>query len=171
MASGAASTKVAILSSQRKVRVPRKRIERLVRFVARAEGAEVAEVDIAVVGRRKMAALNRRWLGRRGATDVLSFDVSDTSPVLNGRSDRRRPGLRAQLVICGPVAAERVSRGAAQGGVERELMLYVVHGLLHLLGYDDATAEGAAAMHAREEELLDTFRRGGRPTGRGPRCP
>jgi probable rRNA maturation factor len=136
---------VSISSAQRAVRVPRKRIAALVDFVARSEGARVAEVDLAVVSAGQMASLNRRYLAHRGATDVLSFDLSEAG----------RGGLCVQLVVCGEVAA---AQAAARGlSSQRELMLYVVHGLLHQMGYDDSSVRGAAKMHARQEELLEEF--------------
>ncbi len=135
---------VRISSSQSAVRVPRRRITRLVAFFAGVQDVRIAEIDLAVVSSREIAALNRRWLGRRGATDVLSFDLSEDGG----------PGIAAQIVICGDIAAKQ----ARVGGVQRELMLYVVHGLLHLMGYDDARPAAAAKMHAREQELLDAFR-------------
>ena len=146
---------MTISSSQNALRVPRKRIAELAAFVASRQGAALAELDLAVVGRAEMARLNRRWLGRRGATDVLSFDLS--------RPGER--GIRVQLVVCGDVAAEEA---AARGhGKQRELMLYVVHGLLHAMGCDDRSARLAAAMRARQEQLLGAFlacrRRGARP--------
>ena len=145
MTDKARTPKVAISSSQRAVRVPRKKIARLVAFLGRAEGVRIAEVDVAVVDRDGIAALNRRYLARAGATDVLSFDLSDSAA----------EGIVAQLVVCGVAAA---AQAAARGvGVQRELLLYVTHGLLHLTGYDDGTARGAARMHAREEEILDAF--------------
>ena len=155
MAGRIASPKVAISSSQRSVRVPRKRIASLVRFLARQEGAAVAEVDIAVVSRGEMARLNRRWFGRSGATDVISFDLSEAGA----------PGIAAQLIVCGDAAARRAARRG--GGVQRELMLYVVHGLLHLIGYDDRPARRAARMRAREQELLEAFLRKGRRRRKG----
>lgn len=129
------------------MRVPRKRLTELIGFVADREGADVAEVDVAVVDRAEMAGLNRRYLGRGGETDVLSFDLSDDA----------RIGLVGQIVVCGDVAVEQADLHGA--GAQRELMLYVVHGLLHLTGHDDATARGAARMHAREDELLAEFGR------------
>jgi probable rRNA maturation factor len=136
---------VAISSAQRAVRVPRKQIAALVDFVARSEGARVAEVDLAVVSAGQMASLNRRYLAHRGATDVLSFDLSEAG----------RGGLCVQLVVCGDLAA---AQAAAHGlSPQRELMLYVVHGLLHQMGYEDSSIRGAAKMHAREEELLEEF--------------
>jgi probable rRNA maturation factor len=138
---------VAVSSWQRAVRVPRKRIAELVAFVARREGARLAEVDVAVVSRRRMADLHRRYLGRAGATDVLSFDLSDAAAT----------GIHAQVVVCGEIAAARVARHGV--GLQRELMLYVVHGLLHVLGYDDRSPRSAARIRARQEELLDAFGR------------
>ncbi|MCJ7544575.1 MAG: rRNA maturation RNase YbeY [Phycisphaerae bacterium] len=138
---------VLISSSQRALRVPRKRIADLVAFVARREGVRLAEVDLAVVAAGEMAGLNRRYLARGGATDVLSFDLSEAG----------RGGLCVQLVVCGDVAA---AQAAARGqGTQRELMLYVVHGLLHQMGYEDSSIRGAAKMHARQDELLEDFLR------------
>ena len=146
MTTRAPQPEVLISSSQKSLRVPRKRIAELVAFVAQAEGVRVTEIDLAVVRSDEIARLNRRFLGRRGLTDVLSFDLSESSA----------GGLYAQIVACGDVA---VRQGRLHGvGPQQELMLYVVHGLLHLMGYDDATARAAAEMHAREQQLLEVFR-------------
>jgi probable rRNA maturation factor len=155
MARGRTRPAVTICSSQRILRVPRKRIDELVAHVAAAERTRLAEVDVAVVGAEEMAALNRRHLGREGATDALSFDLSESpaSPLI------------AQLVVCAD-AAVREARGRGLPP-QHELMLYVIHGLLHLMGYDDGDARSAARMHAREEELLAAFL--SRRTTRRPR--
>ncbi len=140
-------TVVRISSSQKAMRVPRKKLVELAAFAARMEGAVIGEVDIALVSAGEMAEMNRRYLGHTGATDVLSFDMSDNRCV----------GISAQIVVCGDVAVQQARlRGLPQ---QQELMLYVVHGLLHLMGYDDQTPRGAAKMHAREEEILDAFMR------------
>ena len=129
------------------MRVPRKKIAALVRFVVRQQCASISEVDVAVVSRGEMVRLNRRWLRRGGATDVISFDLSAPGP----------RGNVVQVVVCGDVAASQARRRG--GGAGRELMLYVVHGLLHLTGLDDHSAGDAARMRARQEELLDGFAR------------
>jgi probable rRNA maturation factor len=118
---------------------------KLIRLVAAAEGCRLAEVDLALVGGEEIAVHNRRFMHHSGPTDVLSFDLSDSS----------RPGLSAQLIVCADVAAKQGPlRGLTAG---HELMLYVVHGLLHLMGYEDSTVRGRARMHAREDELLALF--------------
>jgi len=140
-----ATPKVTISSSQKALRVPSRKLRALAPFVAKKEGHRLAELDIAVVGPGEIASLNRRWLARAGTTDVLSFDLSEGG----GK------GISAQLVICGDAA---VAQARARGlKPQRELMLYVVHGLLHLMGYEDSSIRGAAKMDAREEALLAEF--------------
>ena len=133
---------VEIVSSQEAVRVPRKRIADIVAKISRQEGVRLSHVEVAVVAGGEMAAMNRRHLHHAGATDVLSFDLSDDFT----------DGLVAQVVVCGDVAAREAP---IHGHIaQRELLLYVIHGLLHLTGYDDTTPRLAARMHARAEELL-----------------
>jgi probable rRNA maturation factor len=154
---------IVISSSQRAIRVPRKRLAALIEFVAHSEGARIGQVDLAVVSSSEISGLNRRFLSHAGPTDVLSFDLSG----------QEAPGLHAQLVVCGDVA---VRQGPLHGQKpQHELMLYVVHGLLHLLGHEDTSIRGGVRMHAREEELLREFlektedgmsKKGGLPSGR-----
>ncbi|MCE5328581.1 MAG: rRNA maturation RNase YbeY [Planctomycetaceae bacterium] len=135
---------VRVSSSQHALRVPRKAIAALAAFVARREGVKLAETDIAVVDARQIAALNRRYLRHAGPTDVISFDLGS-------------PGgpVEAQIIVCADVAVrEARRRGLAP---TRELLLYVVHGLLHVMGYDDQTLEAAAVMAERQELLLQEF--------------
>lgn len=136
---------VSVTSRQKTLRVPRKRIVELVELIARREGAGLAEVDVAVVDGEEMRLLNRRYLQHAWDTDVLSFDLSDES-VECGR------GLSVQVVVCADVA---VQQGPAHGlSPTRELLLYVAHGVLHQLGYEDKSVRGAARMRARQDELL-----------------
>jgi probable rRNA maturation factor len=99
---------------------------------------------VRVVGEKEGAALNRRWRGKRGATNVLSFPGMDHP---DGGTD-----LLGDIVICAPV----VDREARQQGKTRAAHWahIVVHGALHLLGYDHATRTQAAAMESLEVRLL-----------------
>jgi probable rRNA maturation factor len=138
-------SKVIISSAQSAIRVPRKRLAELVEFVAHSEGVRVGQVDLAIVASPEITGVNRRFLGHAGATDVISFDLSD----------KDIPGLCAQLVVCGDVAVQQAKDRGLKA--RDELMLYVIHGLLHLMGYEDTSIRGGARMHAREEELLRAF--------------
>ena len=135
---------VNISSSQTALRTPRKKITAIVEFVAQAEAVRIDEVDIAIVASRHIATLNRQYLQHSGATDVISFDLSAPGG-----------GLIAQIIVCAD-AAVREAR-LRRIGPQRELMLYIVHGLLHVIGYDDTTPKAAEKMYARQEELLDAF--------------
>jgi len=146
---------VSISSSQQAIRVPRKRIAELAAFVVAAERGRLAEVDVAVVGTREMARLNRLYRHRGGATDVLSFDLSGAGAT----------GVSAQIVVCGAVAVREAR--ARRLRPQHELLRYVLHGLLHVLGYDDRSDAEAARMHERQEQLLGDFLRPGRGGRRG----
>ncbi len=138
-------TNITVTSTMRKMRTPKKKIAELVRFVARKEGVRLGEIDIAVVGRKKIASLNRQYLGRDEATDVISFDLAEhEGGVVDG-----------QIVICGDLARRRAEQMKIP--TLNELMLYVIHGLLHIIGYDDRSATDAEKMHARQEKLLESF--------------
>lgn len=138
---------VIISSGQRALRVPRKRIASLIDFVARAEKVRITEIDVAVVSSRQISRINRLYLNHAGATDVITFDLSD--------SDKSAGEINGQIVVCADVAQKQARRFGH--GVQKELLLYVAHGLLHLTGYDDTTSAAAKRMHARQEELLEKF--------------
>jgi len=135
---------VNISSSQTALRIPRKKITALVEFVSSAESMQFDEVDIAIVTSRRIAALNRRYLQHAGSTDVLSFDLSAPGA-----------GMMVQVIVCADVAVREAR--SRRTGAQRELMLYIVHGLLHVMGYDDTSPQAAEKMYARQEELLEAF--------------
>lgn len=114
------------------------------RWATLALGAVRGTATIRIVDGNEGAALNRRYRGRRGATNVLAFPA----PKL---PDGSRPVL-GDVVITAPVAA----REAREQG--KELRAHwahlVVHGCLHLIGYDHRTASEAAIMETRERRLL-----------------
>lgn len=145
-------------------------LRRVALHVAHAEGFRGGELSIAVVGARAMATLHQRHSGIAGATDVLTFDLG---------VNRRERRLDGEIVVCADVAAavvaEQGSRGAGEqvksaagraarhsptargayiDAVNRELALYVAHGILHLAGYDDHSPRDFRRMHAREDALL-----------------
>jgi probable rRNA maturation factor len=130
-------------------------LRRAAHRAAAAESFRGGELSLVIVGARAMAALHRRFLGRADATDVLSFDLG---------SDPRGGVLHGEIVLCADTA-RRAVRGATRVDPRRmralirgELCLYLVHGILHLAGYDDALAADFERMHAREEEILRSLR-------------
>jgi probable rRNA maturation factor len=101
-----------------------------------------AAVSVRVVDDRTMSALHARHVSDPSTTDVLTFDLTD-------EGDRR---VTVDIVVC----ADEAGRRAAEIGhaVERELLLYVLHGLLHVTGFDDRTPAAHDAIHAEEDRIL-----------------
>lgn len=99
-----------------------------------------SDVRVRVVDDAEMAGLHGRFSHDPTTTDVLTFNLG------------QGPCLDADLFVCLDVAA----RAAADRShpVERELLLYIIHGVLHCLGHDDHDDGAAAAMHTREDEVL-----------------
>lgn len=106
-------------------------------------GPGCAEVTVRLVGEAESANLNKRYRGKRGATNVLSF----TYDVAPGKA-----GLAGDLVICAPL----VKREALQQG--KQLRAHwahmVVHGILHLRGFDHVLQSEAEIMEALETRML-----------------
>ena len=123
-------------------------------IVLKGEGLDGgAVVLINLVGPDEIAALNERHLGRTGPTDVLAFPIEDLVPgEVPATTVGGPPLLVGDVVIC----PEVVRRQAAESAVafDDEMALMVVHGILHLLGYDHEVAADAERMERRERELL-----------------
>lgn len=125
--------------------------ERLALHVLVMESApEEAELSIALVSDEEMARLNEQYRGIAGPTDVLSFGCDDPCLATEGE-----PILLGDVII----APEVAQRQAAENGVtvEAELNLLLVHGILHLFGYDHDRDEDAAVMQERERVVLDAY--------------
>ena len=106
--------------------------------------SEFAELVVRVVGRREGAQLNERYRGRPGATNVLSFPF-EAPPGMESR-------CLGDVVICAPVVQrEARAQGKAQ---EAHWAHMVVHGVLHLRGYDHRTESEAGEMERLETEIL-----------------
>lgn len=121
----------------------------LARHVLEAEDVESsAELSMLFVGADHIRKLNARYAGDDYATDVLAFpmneDENDGEPLMVG-----------DVVVCPEVA--RDNAGKAGTTLERELQMLVVHGTLHLLGYDHQNDSQRAAMEKRMHEILSSF--------------
>lgn len=129
------------------VRVPlaRQRIDEIVRVVLRAERSAPARLSITFVSNGRIAALNRRYLGHRGSTDVISFALAP---------EQAKGPIGGDIYIAPDVAR---SNAEAHGvSVREEVMRLVVHGVLHVLGFDHPEGEDRAAspMWRRQEQLV-----------------
>lgn len=125
-------------------------LERLARQAVVSEGVPApAELGLVITDDDTVRDLNRRYRGMNEPTDVLSFGLESVEPFVSPPDGVQRLG---EVIVSFP-AAERQAREAGRP-LEAELAHLVVHGVLHLLGYDHQQPEEAQAMRAREEALL-----------------
>ncbi len=110
--------------------------------LASLAGVNKGELNILIVNDAAMRRWHYRHMKKRSTTDVLSFDL---------RSSGDQP-LCADLVVCYDVALRQAEK--RRHAARLELLLYCLHGLLHMLGYDDLTPTEHQRMHQREDELL-----------------
>jgi len=138
---------VDVSDRQRVLRISGPGLERLVCRALAAEGIEQAEIGIVLVDDRRIAAVHRRWLGVPGPTDVITFDLSA------GAAGPSRGVMLAGDIVVSTETARRMAR--AVGWTPRQEVAYcIVHGILHLTGYDDQTVAGRRAMRARERAVM-----------------
>ena len=95
------------------------------------------EISVVLVSDRRIAALHRRFMEMAGPTDVLTFQ-------------------HGEIVVSAETARANARRFGSTS--EDEIRLYIVHGFLHLLGFDDVTAKKARAMEAAQKRVLRTVR-------------
>ena len=123
----------------------------LARHVLESEDIDSsAELSILFVGRGHIRRLNARYAGDDYATDVLAFpmteDDEDDDPLMVG-----------DVVVCPEVARENAAKEGTT--LDREVETLIVHGTLHLLGYDHQNDAQRAAMEKRTNEILASFTR------------
>ncbi|MCI0499803.1 MAG: rRNA maturation RNase YbeY [Planctomycetales bacterium] len=118
------------------------RLEALVRGICAQFKVCSATVDIRIVDDAGIIDVHRAFLGQDRTTDVISFDLSDEF------EPERIFELAANVQMAGRQAARRGHSN------EAELALYITHGLLHNLGFDDADLAQARAMHEMEDSIL-----------------
>lgn len=142
---------VSIVSHREPEPLDMRAFERLALFVLSLEGVpELSELSIALVSDEEMAHLNEQYRGIEGPTDVLSFGCDDPCPTPGDE-----PVTLGDVVIA-PAVAERQAAELGHS-IEHELDVLLVHGVLHLLGYDHEAEDDAGAMAAREAAILDAY--------------
>ena len=144
---------VHMQSHVRRVTFDQARLEGLARAILSDVGETSAELGVLFVGDQRMRSFNRRYRGKDRTTDVLAFAM------------REAPNFSAHLlgdvVIAVPTAARQARQG--QRSLDEELTILLVHGILHLCGYDHERSEKEARrMHRRERMILRAIMR--RPT-------
>ncbi|HJS67655.1 MAG TPA: rRNA maturation RNase YbeY [Nitrospiraceae bacterium] len=157
-------------SQVRRIMFDQARLERSARAILDDVGEASAELGILLVGDQRMRSLNRRYRGHDRTTDVLAFVMREVRTLhalrqAQGRPALLTPDLLGDVVISVPTAW----RQAIEAGrsLNEELMCLLVHGILHLCGYDHEQSEKEARrMYRRERMILRSIARVPKRTNR-----
>jgi len=135
---------ITIKNLQKKLRISPKKIKKAILNTLKAEGVkEPCRINVCFTGDKEIKKLNYRYLKIKQPTDVLAFDMS---------AGPGRGGIQAEIIVSTDTAA----RNAAVFGTlpMYEACLYVLHGVLHILGYNDATVAAKKQMQRKAELIL-----------------
>jgi len=136
---------IDISSSVRRLSVSRALVRKAASATLRVERVSDAMLSITFVGKAAISRLNRRYLGHHGPTDVISFGLARTG---------KRGAVVGDVYICAEVARDNARE---QGiGAGEELLRLVVHGTLHVLGYDhpSGATRTTSGMWRKQERIL-----------------
>jgi probable rRNA maturation factor len=121
------------------------RLKRMLRTLCLRFAIERADISIAIVDDKQIKKVNNEFLGHSYVTDVISFDLSEADS----------SGRGFEMVINAQEALRQAKNRRLEA--EAEFVLYVLHGFLHNVGFDDAKHRDAARMHKLEDEILEEF--------------
>lgn len=132
---GLKTIKISIFNYQKNLPIQLSQIRRLVHCILQAKEISCEEISLYFVGKKKIATLHHHHFQDSTVTDCMSFPIDDT--------------FLGELVVCPQVARER-----NPSYPYRELTLYIIHCLLHLIGYRDDTAQDRKKMKQEERKLM-----------------
>ena len=143
---------VEIANLQKHYQIKSSKIKRAVKEVLNKEGkssalfvrGKDARLSIALVDNSKIKELNKQYFDSDEVTDVISFPLSNNKNLLSG-----------EIVVS--VETAIYIAGKRNISVEGEIVLYIIHGVLHLFGYDDDNKGNARVMHEAESKILKTL--------------
>lgn len=141
----------------RRVTFDQARLDRQAGAILSEVGEASAELGILFVGDQRMRTLNRRYRGKDRTTDVLAFALRE--------APHSTAGMLGDVVIAVPTALRQAKQG--QRSLDEELTVLLVHGILHLCGYDHERSEREARrMHRRERMVLRSLARSSKSVNR-----
>ncbi len=140
-----ATLRVQVIDSQHHLRMPEPLLREAIQAVLADHGIAVAQVNLLLVDNATIHELNRRFLDHDWPTDCITFPLETSDRALEG-----------EIVASAEMACQQAAR--FQLAPEEELLLYVIHGALHLVGYDDTTPAARQEMEARQRDYLERFR-------------
>ena len=135
--------KVEIANLQKHYKIKDNKIKQVVKEVLGKKSSS-AKLSFAFVDNNEIKRLNKKYFDSDDVTDVIAFPLNNHNNSLNG-----------EIVVSVETAVDTAIKENVD--VEGEIVLYVVHGLLHLLGYSDINREDAIIMHEKESKILKSL--------------
>jgi probable rRNA maturation factor len=136
--------KISVYNTQRKFSIPNAYVCKCVELILKKEGFVIDELAVHFVSKSKIASLHAEFFNDPSITDCITFPID--------KPKNRKAGFLGEIFICPEVAFEYAKAHNEDPAIE--LTLYLVHGILHLIGYDDIKAEDIRKMRLKEKELL-----------------
>jgi probable rRNA maturation factor len=144
---------IRMQSLVRRITFDQARLERSAQAILSNLGETSAELGILLVGDQRMRGLNRRYRGKNHTTDVLAFAMREARPPHHSHP---MPDMLGDVVISVPTAWRQAME--AGRSLDDELAWLLVHGILHLCGYDhERNKNEALRMHRRERMILQSI--------------
>jgi len=143
--------KVKIKNRQKKITINKKDIEQLASQILKIKGKRRAELSILFAGTKYIRSLNKKFRKVDAATDVLAFSMRE------GKGAAFKPEILGDVVICPEIAQK--SAKVYKTSVKGEIHLYLTHGILHLLGYDDSNSRNRSLMEREQVRILKTIKK------------
>jgi len=134
---------VEIANLQTHYRIKSSNIKHAVKEVLSKEEKD-ARLSIVLVDNSRIKELNKQYFDSDEVTDVISFPLSNNKNLLSG-----------EIIVSVETAVD--TAGKRNISIEGEIVLYIIHGILHLLGYDDSNEGNARVMHEEESKILKTL--------------
>jgi len=131
--------------------VSHKQVKAVLVAICRSLDLSHASLNIQFVSDQKMIAHNKRFFKRVGSTDVISF------PWKSDASDQTMRHFIGDSIVC--LDRARYQARAFQTSLADECVMYLVHGILHLIGYEDTTPRKKKTMFHKQHEVMDTLKK------------
>jgi probable rRNA maturation factor len=153
---------VAIANRQRAKKINLRLLKQIVNALLAELELEKAEIGICLAGAPEMTRLNETFLRHAGSTDVITFDYhiegGAGSPLpAAGAHGVSRPTIQGEIFVCMDEAVLQARKFGTSW--PSEMVRYIIHGALHLLGFDDSNADARRKMKREENRLLDGLSR------------
>jgi rRNA maturation RNase YbeY len=139
---------ITVLNRQRTKKIDCRKLKKIALALLAEEGIDRAELGIHLVGAREMARVNWQFLQHEGSTDVITFNHAEASD----GAPEAESSLHGELFVSVDDAVKQARE--FQTTWQSEVVRYVVHGVLHLLGYDDLQPALRRAMKREENRLV-----------------